>query len=53
LGLIAEHLQRASRLTRALPADWRNSTALPLGPLQDIAREMEVLSRLLSARRRA
>jgi hypothetical protein len=51
--LIAEHLHRAARLMRELPADWRDDPALPLGSPQQIVRELAVLIRLLSARRRA
>jgi hypothetical protein len=51
--LIAEQLQRASRLARALPPDWRDGAALPPGALQDITRELAVPVRALSTRRRA
>ncbi|HEX3522679.1 MAG TPA: hypothetical protein VHT52_11410 [Stellaceae bacterium] len=53
LTLVAERLAQASSLARALPADWRDGCGLPTGAQQVIAREMQVLSQLLSARRRA
>jgi hypothetical protein len=54
LTLTAERLAQASSLARALPPDWRDGgSALPLGALQVIHREMQVLTQLLSARCRA
>jgi hypothetical protein len=51
--LLAERLRQAASLARALPADWREGAAVPIGAQQVIVREMQVLSQLLSARRRA
>jgi hypothetical protein len=51
--LLAEHLHQSVRLTRELPADWRDDPALPLGAPQQIVRELAMLARMLSARRRA
>jgi hypothetical protein len=45
LMLVAERLQQASSLARALPADWRDGAALPPGTLQDVTRELTVLVR--------
>jgi hypothetical protein len=53
LTLLAQRLQQAANLATALPPDWREGVGLPLGAQQVIAREMQVLSQLLSARRRA
>jgi hypothetical protein len=45
LTLLAERLKQAANLATALPADWREGAALPLGAQQVIARELTVLVR--------
>jgi hypothetical protein len=48
--LLAERLKQAGHLVRALPPDWCDGE-LPMEPLQDIARELPVLVRVLARRR--
>jgi hypothetical protein len=49
--LLAERLRQAASLATALPPDWRDGAALPLGAQQVIARELTVLVRVLARRR--
>jgi hypothetical protein len=53
LTLVAERLRQASSLATALPPDWQDGAALPIGTQQAITRELATLVRTLAPRRRA